>query len=313
VIKRLFNYKNLNLLVSISLLFLKCSCYEDVHIVEWHSAFFIDSVTVGVIGWELDSKQATTDWAYTEFSNVNQYFYTYNIPTKNKTLVKELHSNCSEVSHSTSAKFSYPNVYYTTWYNKGDKIARYNMETEEIKILVYGCPISVSGNNKYLITGTYSDYPARIFDLTTETTIDSFHSFLKPKYINDITKKVFMFGNEVSYAGKWLLIYDMETKVIDTIGENVYGYYKGLGDYGKVIIFQDRVTEELQYIIGNDLINKTFEAVQLYNVTKKIIYSFDIDLSSGYYVFQSGGDIVLGRNQEKVEDVIIFSGSRTPL
>ncbi len=287
--------------------------YEEVHIIEWHSAFFIDSVTVGVIGWELDSKQTTSDWTSSTFSDVDQYFYTYDIPTKKKTLVKKLHNNCDEVAHTNAAEFAYPNVYYTTWYDNGGKIGRYNLETDEVKILTYGGPLSVSRNNKYLITGTGSDYPGRVFNLTTETTIDSFHSFLSPKYVNDITRRIFLFGNEVSFAHKWLLIYDMETSLIDTIGENNYGYYKGSGDYGNVIVYSDRSSGVIQYVYSDSLLSKTDTAITLDYTTNNFIYSFDIDLSTGYYVFYSEGDIVLGKNEQNAEDKVIFAASRTPL
>ena len=73
-----------------TVLFLNCSSYEKVHVITYDDAFFLPDGNIGVVGWEYDADIPEGAWDSPEWSNINQYFYSYNRQTRELTLLATL-------------------------------------------------------------------------------------------------------------------------------------------------------------------------------------------------------------------------------
>ena len=71
-----------------------CSCgSQKVHVTTWDDAFFLPDGNIGVVGWEYDEVSPNGAWDYPEWSNINQYLYSYNRQTEELTLIAQLAEN----------------------------------------------------------------------------------------------------------------------------------------------------------------------------------------------------------------------------
>lgn len=274
-------------IIAVCLLLNSCSDYTTYHLKTWQGAFFINDTTLGVVGWEWDTDVPSSPYDEEKFYNVNQYFLKYYINSQKLEKVYTLQSDCLRNLSYHFLTFEYPILYYST-FTSSLETGIFNIETFENKLLrdngnypSTGKPYIVSNNGKYLgfkYAGTEFDWG--IWDTVEEKII--FSSFTKrPLFIDDSLKKVIII--EPDNTEKWLLLYDLITTQIDTLGENIFGSFRYVTN-NAITVFKKSKSDTLKFFKNKELIKGEFVPYMLPNLSFTYSGTFDINLNDSLCV-----------------------------
>ncbi len=275
------------------LIILLSSCTDWYHYTTYQGAFFLSDSTLGVIGWQYDMSESGSTLASTETENVYQYYYEYNLNTTELKTVTILQSDIDKNTGNGIMAFRYPLIYYYTYPNKGN-IGALNINTLENKIITsengYSGSEALTISNKGRYLGyriSYPKSPYYRFSILDLTEIKDIANFMveQPLYIDEDSLKVIMLSP--SNTQKWIVLYDIQSKVIDTLSENTFGIFHYYIRNDKAILnSNDNVWK---YIDNIDLLNGNFN---FHDITTQNIGAFDINFNKGYSVFTGDGGSV---------------------
>ncbi len=291
---------------------LSCSKVNKYHVQEWQSAFFLNDSTLGVIGWDYDLDESSDILSETDFKNVKQTYYHYNLNSGSLSTAFTLskHELSPEYHYYTS--FNHPWIYYSTKTGQGfTEIGLYNLETNENKLFKSEAgyrgryPLVVSNRGRYLgyrYSG-HPDYSYSIYDLQNNK--DIFNSFLhRPLYINDSASTV-LFLYPVN-TQKYFLKYNMSTKVMDTLCENDFGFIDFHSTNNITVFHKEGVWK---YFINEEFVNGTFNDYVLTNLEMGKKGTCHINLNLGKAVF-STNSIYIANYKESRKPYTILNYSK---
>lgn len=301
-------------ILTIYLIILFFSCtekYNEYHVQEWQNAFFLNDSTLGVIGWDYDLDESTNAMILSDYKNVNQIYYEYNLNTEKLEEIFTLRSIEMIPVYHFYTSFLYPWLFYSTKVEEGNKeIAILNIETKENRIFkseegysgLY--PLTISKNGRYFgyKLMSHPDYDYGIYDLQEEK--DAFYSYLhRPLYIDDSSKTAILLYPDNTQ--KLFIHYNLETGKMDTLGENTFGFIDFHVSNNITLFHKDGVWK---YFINEDLLKGNLEAHTIENLNMNKKGSCHINFNTGNAVYSTISIFFVDyKNNKEAEAILKYS------
>lgn len=290
------------------ILYLKCSDkYNEYHVQHWQGAFFLNDSTLGVVGWQFDYRESTDEFTLSEYFNIHQYYYNFNLNTKELNEICEISHNPDFYCDRGMISYNYPLLGYST-YKEQKEVGIYNINTNEKKILkseegYSGLhPLTISKNGRYFgykFSVSNPDYDYSIYDLHEEK--DVFNSYLhRPLYIDDSLKTAILLYPDNTQ--KFFIHYNLETEEMDTLCENTYGDIH-FHVSNNITVINDN--GKWKYFKNADFLEGNFEIYELENLIMDKSGACDINLTRKLAVYPTGSIFLVNYKEGKSPEVIL--------
>jgi hypothetical protein len=289
-----------------------CSSYEKLHETIWDSAFFMDTATIGVIGWEYDFDFPKGSFGSSKIFNSTQSLYSYEIKTGKLTKLATLTSGQNDYA-TGEAFYSKPLVAFTT-YDGERAIAVRNIETREQKIVeragggsIMLEGISPDGKNIWLIHERAKCVDVETGEMVYPISQNDYGA--SPKYADSACVIFAVTEGDWSYC-----IFHRKSKQVDTICPfNSRTIMRVNSDKDVYVVDSAHI---LKYGLIVELIRgviKTypFDSVASSQSITNLYTSrnFDVSINLGTYVYSQDGSIYWGFLHDAKESQRILSSS----
>ena len=104
--------------------FFSCSQYNEYRVQEWQNAFFLNDSTLGVIGWDYDLDESTNALVLSDYKNVKQIYYEYNLNTEELEKIFTLSSIEIIPVYYFYTSFLFPWLFYSTELEEGRAVQK---------------------------------------------------------------------------------------------------------------------------------------------------------------------------------------------
>jgi len=292
--------------------FFSCSQYNEYRVQEWQNAFFLNDSTLGVIGWDYDLDESTNALVLSDYKNVKQIYYEYNLNTEELEKIFTLSSIEIIPVYYFYTSFLFPWLFYSTKEEEGSKeIGIFNVETKENRIFLseegYSglYPLTISKNGRYFgykYSVSNPDYDYSIYDLHEEK--DVFNSYLhRPLCIDDSSKTAILLYPDLDQ--NLFIRYNLETEEMDTLAENIYGYIDFHVTSDITLFHKDGVWS---YFLNEDLLKGKFEVHAIDNLSMAKKGSCHINFNTGNAVYSTISIFIVDyRNNKEAKAILKYS------
>jgi len=291
--------------------FFSCSQYNEYRVQEWQNAFFLNDSTLGVIGWDYDLDESTNALVLSDYKNVKQIYYEYNLNTEELEKIFTLSSIEIIPVYYFYTSFLFPWLFYSTKEEEGSKeIGIFNVETKENRIFLseegYSglYPLTISKNGRYFgyRLMSHPDFRFSIYDVKNNKDI-KFFTVQRPLYIDDDSLKAILLSP--SNTQNWFICYDLETEEMDTLAENIYGYIDFHVTSDITLFHKDGVWS---YFLNEDLLKGKFEVHAIDNLSMAKKGSCHINFNTGNAVYSTISIFIVDyRNNKEAKAILKYS------